>query len=290
MSNDSGVLYCYQHKANHTHLFFIVTCFVLRAWVQAALKTKDGKQKVCEAALEFIRLGWVYSAYMHAFPQLEQSPLSFLYIQTEHHNPVRSSARVGGEECACIRSRGLFASEAFVAVFDLRAKEDLTVQDGETFVVAAKEKLSLEGEEKLSLEGEEKPSLEGEAKESGEGADGGPSQGKANVTQRTRDPKRVAASPDQPLTVFGGNDEADAAQVAQPEGETKRVLKEVLVLRHSNPGMAFPSSRVKFVAVLPMTSAEAREAFKEGRVIGEADLADLKDAVTKHRKCSWRGA
>ena len=56
------------------------------------METADGQKKVCEAVLECLRLTCVYSAYIHAYPAMDNAPFSVLLVVLERHDPVGKSS------------------------------------------------------------------------------------------------------------------------------------------------------------------------------------------------------
>ena len=74
--------------------------------VQLAMKSPDGQKKVCEAVMECLRLACAYSAYIHAYPAMDQAPFSVLLLVLERHEPVRwcsllAAVRICWEACLC---------------------------------------------------------------------------------------------------------------------------------------------------------------------------------------------
>ncbi|KAL8271521.1 hypothetical protein Esti_004556 [Eimeria stiedai] len=121
-------------------------------------------------------------------------------------------------------------------------------------VVAAAEEAAKEREEGAKLEEAEKSGeAEAEAKEGEQEAEEG---------------KKKAS-----LTIFQDSPEAPG------EVAPREVYEQVAVLRHLHEGRSPNFSSLRFLIVLPLPRAEAEEALKDGRVIGEEDAEALEKQV-----------
>ncbi|KAL8436627.1 hypothetical protein ACSSS7_001557 [Eimeria intestinalis] len=78
---------------------------------------------------------------------------------------------------------------------------------------------------------------------------------------------------EEPPTIFQDSPQTPA-EVAPLE-----VYEQVAVLRHLQEGRSPNFSSLRFLIVLPLSRAQAQEALKDGRVIGEADVEALKKQV-----------
>lgn len=52
------------------------------------MENANGKKRVCEAVMEFLRLACVYSGYIHAYAAMAQAPFSVLLVVSERHEAV----------------------------------------------------------------------------------------------------------------------------------------------------------------------------------------------------------
>ncbi|CDJ28818.1 uncharacterized protein EMH_0002270 [Eimeria mitis] len=224
----------------------------------AAMKNADGQKKVCEAVMECLRLTFVYSGYIHAYAALAEAPFSVLLVVSERHEAAAIKESDDGYKIV-----GSAADEAS----QTNAGTEQTGEDAhKTEGSAAK----TGGEAPAEGAGDENSA----AKEQKEEA--APTASEGNEQQGETNDKEKKDKGDEKRTIFQDSSPEPADVTTAP-----KALDQMQVLRHVAEGRSPNFSLLQFIIVVPLTKPKAEETLKDGWVIDEENVEQLKKQVDK---------
>ncbi|CDI77750.1 hypothetical protein, conserved [Eimeria praecox] len=231
----------------------------LKMGITAAMKSADGQKKVCEAVMEFLRLTCAYSGYIHAYGAIAHAPFSVLLVVSERHDAA--GIKDGDDGYRTVGSAADETSQTNAG----------TEQTGE------------EAQNNKTEESDAKPGAECPAKGAGDEKSAAephkeevaPAASEGNEQQGGTDEKVKRDKEGEKQTIFQDST-AEAADVTSP-----KVLEQMQVLRHVAEGRSPNYSLLQFIIVVPLVKAKAEEALKEGWIIDEKNVEELRKQVEK---------
>ncbi|CDJ67053.1 hypothetical protein, conserved [Eimeria necatrix] len=215
----------------------------LKVGIPMAMKNADGQKKVCEAALECLRLTCSYSAYIHAFPDLVRAPFSILLLVLERHEP--GSIKEGPDGGKIVSSLAEEASQT-------NAGTEPTAEEAQKG--------------------------EGQAAEAAAGAAAGKPEGSGDAAAAAAPAAAAAAAANDSnnQSIFPEGPQ----EVAEPAAAPK-ATEQVQVLRHLAEGRSANFSSMRQIIILPLENSKAKEVLKEGSVVEDEQMEQLQKQVEK---------
>lgn len=209
--------------------------------------------------MECLRLMCVYSGYIHAYAAMAGAPFSVLLVVSERHEAA--GIKDGDDGYKTVGNNGDETSQTNAGTEPTGEEAQHGKTEGTSAQAGAEGPAERVGNEETATERRSKEEA--------------PTVSDGNEKQEGTKEKKMEEKGGGKPTIFQDSSE-EVADVTAP-----KVLQQMQVLRHLPEGRSPNFSLLHFIIVVPLSKTKAEEALKDGWVIDEQNVEQLRKQVDR---------